>query len=189
MIGITLVYVIATIFICIFNYRTTQITLEQTKELRRQYDEMNRAFVSYELIFVKKSFYAIRITNHGRLVATDVSISIDNDYIESMNEESFKEILIEQKNRKLILGIGQSYDLFFMSARPKNFSENVMMKGLIRYKDYKNTYEEKFEIDLGKYVTQFSVKSDMETITDVIKSQDKNLKRINATLQDILKDK
>ena len=45
MIAITAVYVIATIFICIFNYRSAKATREQLAESKRQFEENNRAFV------------------------------------------------------------------------------------------------------------------------------------------------
>lgn len=49
MIAITAVYVIATIFICIFNYRSAKATREQLAESKRQFEENNRAFVTVPL--------------------------------------------------------------------------------------------------------------------------------------------
>ena len=74
MVIITFVYVIATILICVFNYRSAKATREQVAEAKRQYEEINRAFITYEFLYEKRAFYGIRFTNHGRRVANNGKI-------------------------------------------------------------------------------------------------------------------
>jgi hypothetical protein len=69
MVIITGVYVFATIFICVFNYRSAKATREQVAEAKRQFEEINRAYITYEFLYEKRSFYGIRFTNHGKRVA------------------------------------------------------------------------------------------------------------------------
>lgn len=75
MIVITAVYVIATIFICIANFKSAKATREQVAEARRQYEEEHRAFISYELIYEHRIWYGLRFTNHGKRVATNVQLT------------------------------------------------------------------------------------------------------------------
>ena len=53
MVGITLVYVVATIFICIFNGRSAKATREQVAESQRQFDETKRLESFFEKMLQK----------------------------------------------------------------------------------------------------------------------------------------
>lgn len=185
MIIITSVYVIATIVIGVFNYKTVKATREQTAEVRRQFNEINRAFITFEFIYVKKAFFGIRFTNHGRLVAKNVKVHFKEEFIDNIKEEQFRNILGNQKNKTFILGIGQSYDIFIGSNRLKENDEKQAMEGLITYEDEKSSHEEKFYIDLENYATFFSVKSETEELLDEIKNQTSKLASINRSLESI----
>ena len=60
MIAITAVYVIATIFICIFNYRSAKATREQLAESKRQFEENNRAFVTVTFETIRGSLLVLQ---------------------------------------------------------------------------------------------------------------------------------
>ena len=74
MIAITAVYVIATIFICIFNYRSAKATREQLAESKRQFEENNRAFVTVTFETIRGSLLVLNIHNHGHQVANPRSL-------------------------------------------------------------------------------------------------------------------
>ena len=97
MVIITGVYVLATIFICVFNYRSAKATREQVAEAKRQYDEINRAFITYEFLYEKRAFYGIRFRNHGRRVANNVEIQVKQEFIDSIIEPNFSDLLNEVK--------------------------------------------------------------------------------------------
>ena len=77
MIAITAVYVIATIFICIFNYRSAKATREQLAESKRQFEENNHAFVTVTFETIRGSLLVLNIHNHGHQVANNVSVKIN----------------------------------------------------------------------------------------------------------------
>ncbi len=54
MVALTAVYVVATILICYFNYRSANASREQAAEMRRQYDAENRPYITTELIYEKQ---------------------------------------------------------------------------------------------------------------------------------------
>ena len=63
MVGITGIYVIATIVICIYNAKSANAARKQTEEMQRQFTEANRQIIEVELIYERKCFmlYGLRI--------------------------------------------------------------------------------------------------------------------------------
>lgn len=68
MVFIILVYVIATIFICLASLKSAKVSKEQLIEMKKQFEENNRPYVEEEFIFVKCAFYGLRFINNGNVV-------------------------------------------------------------------------------------------------------------------------
>jgi hypothetical protein len=185
MVIITFVYVIATILICVFNYRSAKATREQVAEAKRQYEEINRAFITYEFLYEKRAFYGIRFTNHGRRVANNVKILLKQEFIDSIEESNFFDLLNKQKGKKFILGIGQSYDIYFGSNKYVENLNKIPIEGQVVYEDDKGSYCETFIINVEDYATIFSVNSETEDLCDAIKKQTRELKGIKQELRQI----
>ncbi|KAF5068960.1 hypothetical protein DSECCO2_237530 [anaerobic digester metagenome] len=185
MVIITGVYVFATILICVFNYRVTKATREQVAEAKRQFEEINRAYITYEFLFEKRIFYGIRFTNHGKRVANHVQIQFKEEFIASIEEESFSTQLNKQKGKEFVLGIGQSFDTYFGSNEYRQNSNNLPIEGQLVYEDDKKLYYEPFFIDVEHYATIFSVNSETEDLLDKIKAQTVELKGIKQELRQI----
>lgn len=60
MVVLTAIYVLATILICYYNYGATKASGDQAAEMRRQYEEDNRPYITVELIYERKAFYGLR---------------------------------------------------------------------------------------------------------------------------------
>lgn len=84
MVLITLVYVIATIFICWANFKSANVSKEQLIEMRKQFESNNRPYIEVELALEKRIFYALRFVNNGNVVANNVNIKLDPDFIASL---------------------------------------------------------------------------------------------------------
>ena len=54
MVVLTAIYVLATILICYYNYGATKASRDQAAEMRRQYEEDNRPYITVELIYERK---------------------------------------------------------------------------------------------------------------------------------------
>ena len=189
MVIITLVYVIATIAICVANLRSAKATRDQLEETKRQYEEEHRAFITYDFLYENRAWYGLRFTNHGKRIATDVTIKLDDAFIESLVEQSFKDQLSRMANKSFVLGIEQSYDIFFGSNRFRARTDEKPIQGTIEYKDRNATYSEPFLIDFANYPPIFSVTTDDERAENAVKDIGKSvaavaaeLKRINAKL-------
>lgn len=189
MVIITCVYVIATILICLFNYRAAKATREQVAEAKRQYEEINRAFITYEFLYQKRTFYGIRFTNHGKKVANHVKIQFKQKFIDSIKEPNFLDILNKQKGKSFVLGIGQSYDIYFGSNEYHKNENKIPIEGQLFYEDDKESYCEEFIINVQNYATIFSVDSETKDLYNEIKRHTRELKGIKEELKKINKNK
>ncbi|MCE5344028.1 MAG: hypothetical protein LLF96_10680 [Eubacteriales bacterium] len=182
MVILTAFYVGATILICIYNLRSTNALKEQTAELKRQFDEENRPYITTELIYEKRSFYALRFTNQGKRIANHVRIQLDKEFLDSINEVGFLSSLEKNINKECIIGVGNCYNLFFASNEIHQNHNKPLLSGRISYSDGKETYYDEFQIDLDSYATFFSVNSESEDILNEMKKQTKELEKIQKAL-------
>lgn len=182
MVALTTVYVIATILICYFNYRSAKVSKEQAEEMHRQYDAENRPYITAELIYERKSFYGLRFTNHGRRIANHVSIQLEQGFLDSIIEPTFKSLLEKQKGRECIIGIGQHYDLFFGTNKFRNNSDKAPIAVHLAYSNGEKTYSDDLHIDFDTYATFFSVNSDTDEMLKEMKTQAEELRGINEAL-------
>lgn len=187
MIALTSVYVLATIVICYFSYCAAKASKEQTKELQQQFLAENRPIITTEVIFERRRYYGLRLTNHGRRVAKHVIIEFDSKFINSIIEPAFQQIVKEQNEKECIIGIGQHYDLFFGTSKFRNRPQKAPILFRIKYSDADHTFEEEVNIDFTKYATFYSTESDADDIKLEMKKMTHELKKINTTLSDFHK--
>ena len=143
---ITLVYVVATIFICRANIRSAEATREQVAEARRQYEEEHRPYISYQIIYERRMFYGMRFTNHGKRVASHVQIDLDKSFVNSIPKETFRVFLNKLRGEEFSLGIGQDYNIYFGAAEFRKNPSKEPICGTISYCDLKTgaNYSESF---------------------------------------------
>lgn len=182
MVGITTVYVLATIFICRANIRSAEATREQVAEAKRQYEEEHRPYISYQFIFERRTFYGMRFTNHGRRVANNVKVLLDEEFLKSLGSSQFVGPLKELKDKEFSLGIGQSYDIFFGANEFRANTAKKPIKGEILYEDLNATYQESFEIDFAKYGTFYSVNTPADDLHEDMKKVAEELKKMSSAL-------
>lgn len=181
MVIITAVYVVATIFICIANFKSANATKKQLEVLKKQYDEQHQPYITTELIYVQRLFFGLRFTNHGNRIAETVKIDFDQQFVNCL-KGSFKQSIEEQKGKECVIGIGQHYDLFIGSNDIRGQEDLVPAKGIIKYRSCGQEYESVFHIDLKNYMTFFSVTSNEEKIQTELKNQNDKLERIGRSL-------
>ena len=158
MVIITLVYVVATIFICWANIKSAKSSKEELAEMKRQYAEENRPRIEVEFCYEKRTWYIVRFVNHGKMTAQHVKIELDEDFIDSIPEQEFKNILRRQKNKECIIGVGQHYDLYISSNELRGNPNMKPVTGKISYEDAeKRGYESEIYIDLEDYATFFFI--------------------------------
>lgn len=189
MVGITVVYVIATIFICWANLKSVKAAKEQLGEMKLQYAEDNRPRIETEFCYEQRTWYIIRFVNHGKHTAQHVQIFLDNDFIDSLPEQGFKETLRKQHGKECIIGVGQHYDLYIASNELRGNPNMKPITGKIKYTDDSVQYENDIFVDLQNYMTFFSSTSDEDNLLKEIKKNTEEIKGIKVALQKIVKEK
>ena len=183
MVIITGIYVIATIIICWANIKSANASKEQLEEMQKQYAETNRPLIELEFQYNRRTWYIVRFVNHGNLTAQRVRISLDQAFIDSVPEESFRNELERIKGKECIIGVGQHYDLFIGGNKLRGNPNMTPLTGTIKYEAQGKEYESDLFVDLEHYMTFFSATTDEE---DLLKSMNKisdQLKGIRQTLE------
>ena len=184
MVIITLVYVIATIFICWANIKSAKASKEELAEMKRQYAEENRPHIEVEFCYERRTWYIVRFINHGKLTAQHVKILLDEGFISSLPEQAFKDTLLKQREKECIIGVGQHYDLYIASNELRGNPNMKPVMGKILYQDESGKYENDIYIDLENYATLFSSTSDDPMVKELknIKKEIEGLKRAIVAL-------
>lgn len=185
MVVLTAVYVVATILICYYSYCSAKASKEQTQELRRQYLAENRPYITVEVIYEQRTYYGLRLTNHGKRVANHVKIQFGDKFLESINESNSQLMLKQQNGKECIIGIGQHRDIIIGSNKFRERPQQVPILAKITYSDSAGTYEDELNIDFAIYSTFFSVESDIEKVKQGFKKQTRELHDICAALEQI----
>lgn len=167
MVIITFVYVIATIFICWANIKSAKASKEELDEMKRQYAEENRPHIEVEFCYERRTWYIVRFINHGKLTAQHVKIVLDEDFISSLPEQEFKDILLKQREKECIIGVGQHYDLYIASNKLRGNPNMKPVTGKLIYQDKSSRYECDIYIDLENYATFFSSTSDDSMVREL----------------------
>ena len=180
---ITAVYVVATVFICWANIKSANASKAQLKEMQRQFRSINRPIISVEIVHLRRMFWVLRFTNYGTQTAFNAKIIIDSEFIESLSEPEYKEIVKDNNGKIKTIGINQSYDLFIGANSFRNRDAHVPIKGIIHYWGIDNSeYKEDFIIETQNYATFFTVNTDNDDLMEKLKEQNEELKNINYSL-------
>ena len=179
MIIITLVYVIATIFICMANIKSAKASKEELDEIKRQYNDENRPRKEVEFCYEQRVWYIVRFVNHGKQTAQNVKIVFDEEFINSLPEQVFRDTLQKQKEKECIIGVEQHYDLYIGSNELRGNENMKPVTGKLTYRDEKGTYESDIYIDIENYATFFSSTSEDPMVKELknIKKEIEGLKR------------
>ena len=180
MVIITAVYVVATIFICIYNGKSAKAAREQLAESQRQFNESNRPNMSCQYILVNRLFCGIRFYNYGNKPAFNVKFKINQAFLDMINDpkNQIKEGFSQLTESEYFFGINQSYDFFFSDI---SFFKNQKKPFVVEItyscdgKDYSNV----ITIDFSK---QLPVYSFNDPTLDALKKISSNISDINRTL-------
>lgn len=183
MVVITAIYVIATIFICIFNYRSAKATREQVAETQRQFEETNRAFVTVTFEIIRSGLAVLHIQNHGKRIANNVRIRFSDVFISNIQNANDLEHIVKLNNASFNLGIGQSWYVCMGShLELKQLGKDIIHIDIL-YNDSKCEYIEKQEIDLTQFFWSIIYDSPIEDIFQQMKKTNEHLKSIKDTFK------
>ncbi len=183
MLGITTVYVFATIWICRANIEAAKASREQLEEMKRQYAEENRPIIEMEFCYEHRAWYILRFVNHGKATAQNVRIDLTQEFIDSLPEESFQTMLTQTKGKECIIGVNQHYDLYIASNRLRSNPNMEPVRGMISYKSRGIEYKEEIFLDLTQYMTFFSSTTDEDKMLEAVRAIEKDIKALKEVLK------
>ncbi len=179
---LTLVYVIATIVICIFNYRSAKATRDQVAESQRQFEEANRAYVTVTFELIRSGLIVLHIQNHGKRIAKDVRIKVADTFVNNVQDEHFKESIDKLNHSSFTLGIGQSWYVCIGSHLNLKQIGKELLHIDIQYSDSKCEYSDRADIDLKQYYWSIIYDSPLEDLCQHTKESNEYLKTIATKL-------
>lgn len=182
MVGITFVYVFATIFICVANVKSAKATKEQLAESKRQFDEENRAFVTVTFDIVRSGLAVLCIENHGKQVANNVEIRIAPEFIDNMADEGSKVHVQELCKASFTLGIGRKWYANLGSHIGLGKLSEVPLTIDISYSDGQGEHKESTAIDLKQYLWSMIYDSTAEDTKQELAKMSKAMQAIEKKL-------
>ena len=185
MVIITAIYVIATIIICYFNGKSAkaskeqaEIAKKQTEEMIKQYNLTNRPLVTIRFDIIRSGLLCFIVENEGPLPAHDVQVSINEDFIENLPDESVKNSFRKLKESKLYIASHQKMTLLIDGQLV--FSKIAEKVAYIQIKY--DGYVEETEIDISQYGMLMIYTSATEDISQHIKKNTEQSKKFYDSL-------
>ncbi len=190
---LTLVYVVATIFICIFNGKAASATRAQIQESKEQFREANRPNIIPCFTVVEGQLFCLTFKNIGNEVAKRLKITINEKWLEcvdnatkqkqmpgdirkSLRNEFFLEPKGELKFPLMIPGDGTTmYD--------ELNKEIIKIDLSYERNDLSEKFNEKFELDL---LPMAGIMLDESDFVRKMVKQERCLKDISKNIKDIV---
>lgn len=191
---LTFVYVVATILICFFNYKSAKATNEQTKESYEQFIESSRAHIVPKIIELEGEMLCLSFQNIGKDIATEVVINVSEKWLKKLEKTfTFPEVassLRKIKKKKIFLTVDQQlcYGLCIPGNGHDDFNVlgTVPLEIYISYLSMGREYNEHFNISLDGYNFMVNT-SDYARLTKKqikeMRDTNKELKNISRTLK------
>ena len=185
MVIITTVYVIATVLICYFNWQSAKATRDQTNEMKAQFYAINRPIITAELVNIKRMIWAVRFRNEGSQTAFHTKIIFEQECINSIPEEQFRELLINGNEKETVIGVNQTHDIYLGSSSLKNdLTRDV--EGRVIYQGIDGSiYAEDFRFNLRDYAIFYSFESDEDRLIKMHSEHNKQLVRIRKAIEEL----
>ena len=184
MVVLTAVYVIATIAICLFNYKSAQATREQVAESARQFEETNRAFVTVYADFIRNGLFVLCVSNSGNKPAKEINVNIGEEYFKNIKQEFLPNVEKFVKSN-FMLGLEQKFYLTLGGLLDYEKLSNESMFLELTYQDDKRKYSEKIEIRLKEIAWSLNYTSPITDIQHDIKKQRENVEKLSDNLEKI----
>ena len=185
MVIITAIYVVATIFICIFNgksakaaHEQTEASRQQTQEMIDQYNAVNRPIVTVRFDIIRSGLMCFIIENEGPQPARDVKVVINQEFIENISNEYERKILCDLNNASFFLASKQK--LTVLLGGNSAFSD--IAKEIAKIDISYSGFSEHSEIDINQYRFLLIYNSPIEDISQHLKKIKENEEKFHKSI-------
>ncbi|GAA6310367.1 hypothetical protein [Intestinibacter bartlettii] len=183
---LTFVYVVATIFICVFNYKSAKAAKDQIIESQKQFKENNIAKIIISFEVISYNVYAFVIRNIGNQYATDINVKVNEDLINRC-EGDLKGALNRLNNSTFVLAPKKDFSLVIFPVLCETlFQEKCKFN--ISYFDSERKINETTIIDLSQYSWASNYKTKEYTYyIESVKNQKELIKELKEVNKNIAK--
>lgn len=185
MVILTSVYVVATIIICWANLKSAKASREQTAEQKRQFEAINRPQIDVSLEIIRSNSVALKVENTGTKYAHDVNVEINDDFIDQIENQKNRELLVKISTSTYNVGIRQKWYIFICGTNETKILDYIPLQAQISYSDGKQLYEETIKLDFSQYSGMQIYESPIEDIRHYQKNLAENSKKELALLEKI----
>ncbi len=194
---LTLVYVIATILICIFNYKSAIATKKQTEESRRQYMDSNRPNIIPCFTMVEGQLFCLTFRNIGNECAKRLRIKINEEWLQCFDKALEQKKLPGDMRRSLKneFFIVPNDEIKFVLMIPGDGTtmhkelgkEKIKINLKYSRNDLTEEFNEDFELDLvamsGIIIDQSDYIRKMEKQEKALKGISKNIEHLTEVIR------
>ena len=148
---VTAVYTIATVAICIANWKSASAAKRQAEEMTRQYQDSIRARIAIRFDKKCPTDRNIVLKNVGKQDADGVRLTVDREFMEELNKAWPENLLKVAASSTIHIAAGQEFWVFVGFASTIDRLKTTNAKLLVRYRAENSAYEETAEIDFSQY--------------------------------------
>jgi hypothetical protein len=167
MVVITAIYVVATIAICVINWKAIRLS-------RNQIEQSNRPIVTIHFDVIRSGLMCFVIENEGKTAARDIAIRINDSFVENLPDAKMREDMRRLLSSKFYLASGQK--LFITLDSQLHFDEVSSEVALIEI-SYGGKYETEASIDISQYSWMLVYRSAADDSVQHLKKISESLKK------------
>lgn len=176
---LTAIYVVATIFISVYNARSSKATRDQISESRAQFIDANRAFINIDFDIIRDALFVLKITNNGNRTAQDVHIVVSDNFRGIIRDQRCIEQIELLCNSTFSLGVGQSMFAKLGVGADYNVLSQQPIGITLDYSDPYSAYHETKTIHISQYGWGLVYDSPISDISTYMKSVSESVKKIS----------
>ena len=118
-----------------------------------------------------------------------LSEKLNKEFIDSLNETTFADFLKKLDGKEFLLGVGQSYSIYFGGAAFRDNLEKLPIQGVFSYRDGEKHYDASIFVDFNLYPTFFSTTSDSEKMIKALRDQSSELQLLRKEIVELKSSK
>jgi hypothetical protein len=182
--GVTTIYSIATIAICVFNHRSAKAIKEQVQEQKRQFDATNRPNVDVTFEVIRNGLICLKVENTGEKFAQDVKLTFNDNSIKTLQRLRLKNI-IDFNNSTFNLGIGQKWFAVICGLQEFVHNKDILLEIDISYKYNIEIYKGHTTIDFSQYDWAVLYDSPLGDTSEHIRKISNNIEKCSNAMKNI----
>lgn len=177
-------YVVATIFICYFNYKSAKASKEQIKESQKQFKQINSAQVMITFKSISFGIFGFVISNLGNDYAKNVKIKCSENITNASKNETKSRLELLCKST-FVLAPKQEFILLLFPLEVEELFNHIVDFD-IRYESGNEILQSKITIDLSQYAWAGTLKPKQEKLVEETLNFEKDISSKYKKLNDSL---